>query len=206
MIDPFVFKMEKINMASIRELWLHNLQTIRKEYPFGPLKLIKNPQGQLHCETGPAYISTTSCIWYLNGQRHGRYIDIWGTVLYYFRNVLIPKHYAEEPWNLEIEEIIKNPNAEVRCAGLEIYGWERLSKEKLLKRINTDKETGAELYHGMFGDQPICLVKVINSTPDQDGKRKAYFLQVPPDTKTCKQAIAWTFRVDAKDYHPDLET
>jgi hypothetical protein len=50
------------------------------------------------------------------------------------------------------------------------------------------------------------VVKVLNGTPEPDGTRKLYFLTVPPGTKTCKEAIAWTFGVDAKDYHPDVES
>jgi hypothetical protein len=51
-------------------------------------------------------------------------------------------------------------------------------------------------------NEPLTMVKVVNSTPEPDGTYKDYFLRVPPTTKTAQEAVAWTFRINVKDYAP----
>jgi len=58
---------------------------------------------------------------------------------------------------------------------------------------------------GIF-DDPVCVLKVINSTAEPDGTFKNYYLTVPPNMKKCKEAVAWTFRMTADDYAPMQET
>jgi hypothetical protein len=58
---------------------------------------------------------------------------------------------------------------------------------------------------GVFSE-PLTYLKVLNSTPEVDGTQKEYFLCVPPTMKQCKQAVAWTFGLDAEDYNPCQET
>ena len=80
-------------------------------------------------------------------------------------------------------------------------------------------------------DEPIVMVRVLNSTPEPDGvlsrdeaiatfgdaakaalhaprdaRFKAYFIRVPPDLRTAHEAIAWTFGLRGEDYHPAIET
>ena len=33
----------------------------------------------------------------------------------------------------------------------------------------------------------------MNSTPEPDGTRRTYFLRVPPQMRTAREAVAWTF-------------
>jgi hypothetical protein len=40
------------------------------------------------------------------------------------------------------------------------------------------------------GDEPLVMVRVLNSTPEADGSRKAFFLRVPPDMSLA-QAVVW---------------
>ncbi len=198
-------------MATKRDIWLNILQGVRENFTFGPLQIKRNAHGRLHCETGPAYISPTFVCSYIEGRRHGVFADIYGTVLNYFRGILVPRKYATHPEQLTIEEVLKNPNTEVRYAGLEIYGYDRMCREGHLKVLHKDKKTHAELLQ-FKGDktttleEPITLVKVRNSTPEYDGSYKFYYLSVPPASKTCAEAIAWTFRKDVDDYHPNIET
>jgi hypothetical protein len=50
------------------------------------------------------------------------------------------------------------------------------------------------------------MVKVINSTPEPDGRFKDYFLRVPPMMVRARQAVAWTFDKVEHNYAPALET
>lgn len=56
------------------------------------------------------------------------------------------------------------------------------------------------------GDDLVVAVEVVNSSPEPDGSRRTYFLRVPPGIRTCRAAVAWTFRLDADRYEPAIET
>jgi hypothetical protein len=56
------------------------------------------------------------------------------------------------------------------------------------------------------GEQ-LRVVEVVNSTPDPDGSHRRYFLRVPPDARTARQAVAWTFGFsDSARYEVAVET
>ena len=51
------------------------------------------------------------------------------------------------------------------------------------------------------------MLEVENSTPEPDGSYKRYFLRVPPEVRTPREAVAWTFGFDAEgDYAPASES
>jgi|FreactcultureFD7_1027221.scaffolds.fasta_scaffold05041_3 hypothetical protein len=189
--------------------WLAYLDYVKEEYPFGPFQEYRNEEGRLHRDNAPAYITPTRCIHYSNGRRHGLDVDIFGNKVYYYENIIIPRAYIEKPKDLKVEDIIANPNAEVRYVGLKLYGFERLLEEKYMQVVNEDPETEYKLLRFKFkdtNDDPYTVVRVVNSTAEPDGTFKIYYLTVPPDMKTAKQAVAWTFRMNEKDYAPSQET
>jgi hypothetical protein len=189
--------------------WIAYLSYIKGEHDFGPLREFRNEEGRLHRDGAPAYISPTRCSYYSNGRRHGLDIDIFGSKVYYYENIMIPSHYIEKPDSLNVKDIITHPNTEVRYVGLKLYGFERLMTEKQMRILDADKNTGAKLLQFKFDDsqlEPYTIVRVINSTAELDGTFKPYYLTVPPDMKTARQAIAWTFRMTEKEYAPYQET
>jgi hypothetical protein len=69
------------------------------------------------------------------------------------------------------------------------------------------KDDWGKLYQQQLpGDEPLCMVKVLNATPEPDGTFKEYWLRVPPTMRTAHQAVAWTFSAEAQDYRPAVET
>jgi hypothetical protein len=46
----------------------------------------------------------------------------------------------------------------------------------------------------------------MNSTPEPDGTIKPYLLRVPPETKTCLEAVAWINWKEPATYRPIKET
>ena len=58
------------------------------------------------------------------------------------------------------------------------------------------------LWRKQWGDwwNAWAAVEVINGTPEPDGTRKHYFLQVPPDLRTPTEAVAWTYGMSPKRY------
>ena len=45
-----------------------------------------------------------------------------------------------------------------------------------------------------------AVVEVINATPEPDGTRKHFFLQVPPHLQTAREAVAWTYGIRPEVY------
>lgn len=179
-------------------------RTKTQEFPFGPLSFRENEVGQLHNRDGEyAFVSPVRCAQFRNGRQHGVDADIYGRAHYYAFGVLVTK----EIFNNELtpRQILKLPNAEQRYAAMQIHGVENLVSEG--KVIHTDADIDARLVEFKLSDQLSGrFVIVKDGTPKPDGTYRRYALQVPPDTTTCRQAIAWTFRKDEKDYKPEKET
>jgi len=183
--------------------WMERIKFINEEYPFGELKLLTNEEGRLHHDVEPAYVSKTRVSWYKNGKLHGKDIDIYGSIAYYYDSILVPPNFITDSVNLTIKEVLNHSNAEVRYVGIKICGYDKI--EKIANFIDIDKDMKLFYIDKIF-TEPIAILKVVNSTPEYDGTFKAYYLNVPPTMKTCKEAVAWTFYKEASDYHPSIET
>lgn len=49
-------------------------------------------------------------------------------------------------------------------------------------------------------------VKVVNGTVENDGSRRVYYKEVPPDMDTAKEAVAWTYGLHPDDYEISIRT
>lgn len=187
--------------------WKARLDWVKQEYPYGPIQHFRDDLGRLHRTNGPAYISPTSCIWYEEGRKHGLSVDVWGSMSYWFEGISVPRCFVMSPEELTLKDVFSYTNAEVRYVGVKILDYSVIQASEHYALIDHDDETNAELFHieGIF-TEPMAMVKVINGSPEPDGTYKKYFLQVPPDEKTCKSAIAWTFRKTETTYNPKVET
>ena len=194
------------------EAWKARLEYMKKEFPFTLEGIVKltNEVGNLHSDTEPAWRSPTRVIWYKDGRKHGIDADKFGSISYYYENIRIPPKFYQAISNsslLSVKEVLNHPNAECRYVGIKIIGHEKIRSDKTCKLIDSCEETGMELFSisDIFVD-PILYLKVVNSTMEADGTYKNYYLCVPPNMKTCKEAVAWTFRMDADSYKPLQET
>ena len=196
------------------EAWKARLDFMAREFPFTSkeegIVQIRNEDGNLHADDGPAWRSPSRIIWYQNGRKHGVDADILGSIHYYYENIRIPHRYhlaIKDPSLLTVEEVLGHANAEVRFVGMKIIGFDAVRKSKKSKTIHRDKKIDAELFHikGIF-EEPVAFVAVWNSTAEEDGSFKRYYLCVPPSCKTCREAIAWTFRMTEEEYFPSQET
>lgn len=191
------------------------MSALRSEAQFGPYQEHRDPEGQLHCMDGPALISPTRIEYRQNGRLHGPLTDFWGSVIYYFKGVLIPKHFFTDPEKLSVDDILSHPNTEVRRVGLEIYGIERLLNEGKCNILDEEEGDGTDgrgrkliqIDIGDGGEEPSTFVMVYNGSLEPDGSRKTYYLAVPPNMRTCREAVAWTFEIEnPKEYAPQQET
>lgn len=154
-----------------------------------PDEFSADANGRLHSLTGPAVRFGSRAAYFFQGLR------------------------VEEPlWSLlsqgllpPAREIITQPNTELRRLLMQRYGHAHLV-EDLCGRATHQDDFGT-LYHlEIPADEPLVMVKVVNSTPEPDGTFKDYFLRVPPGMKTAREAVAWTFRLEPYEYEPIQET
>jgi hypothetical protein len=89
---------------------------------------------------------------------------------------------------------------------LERYGWDRFlddlgatveHEDEYGKLLATDKMNGY-----LDGEDSIAKFVLVKD-PSTD---RRYALRVPPDTKTAKEGVAWTFEEEVESYNPIQET
>jgi hypothetical protein len=118
----------------------------------------------------------------------------------------VPAVIIESPETITVETIDAEDNAEIRRIMLEQYGISRYFQRAAMQIRHHDRY-GVLLRKSVAnGTEPIQIVRVVNSTPEANGSFKEYFLVVPPDLRTAKEAVAWTFGMTADQYNPSIET
>ena len=106
----------------------------------------------------------------------------------------------KEEGSLKIQDVLKCRNIVIRRYLLQDFSYEQLIKN--LKCRIIDREGENELIMiPLRGDEPILLVRVKDPSTGF-----FYLLRVPPNIRTCKEAIAWTFGLQPQEYNPLKET
>jgi len=142
---------------------------------------------RLHCETGPALA--------FEG----------GLNLYYWHGIRVPCWLINDPNSVSVQAIQSEKNVEIRTVMIEKYGESKFLMDSGAKIFHED-EFGT-LYKKDVDDQfTLAMVKVTNSTENPDGTKTTYFLRVPDDVATAKEAVAWTFGLRPDDYNPLAES
>lgn len=117
----------------------------------------------------------------------------------------VPRHLIEGRDSLTIDDIDKTENVEIRRFMIELYGSSRFMVDSGAKLIHED-EFGKLYRKELPDDEPIVMLSVINSTMEPDGTYKNYFLRVPPRITTAREAVAWTFSLQSKEYDPNVQS
>jgi hypothetical protein len=125
--------------------------------------------------------------------------------LYFWHGVFVPAFVVLNPEWITIEHIETEENAEVRRVMIERYGQARYLQDSSAEKIHED-DWGTLYRKEVPGDEPLVMVKVVNSTPEPDGSFHDYFLRVDPTITTARQAVAWTFGKETAEYDPFLQT
>jgi hypothetical protein len=138
---------------------------------------------------------------------NGKYAAIESDVenFYYWHGVEVPSFVVTRPDWITIRHIETETNAEVRRVMIERYGQERFLADAGAVEIHRD-DFGTLFRKDLPNDEPIVMVKVVNSTAEPDGSFKDYFLRVPPQITTAREAVAWTFDLPKEGYRPLLQT
>jgi hypothetical protein len=125
---------------------------------------------------------------------------------YFLSGVHVPYAVVMKPGALTPSRVLEERNTEVQRAMVHRYGgYQRVLRER--EAVPVDVDRFGTLYRlPVRGSEPRALVRVINATPDADGRRREYFLRVPPAMRTAREAVAWTLGMPAAAYDPSTET
>ncbi|MBV9461000.1 MAG: hypothetical protein JO141_26315 [Bradyrhizobium sp.] len=146
-----------------------------------PELLCVDVNDRLHHPTGPAL----------------RFRD--GFSVFAWRGVELPRALIEHPDRITLAAIDGETNVQIRRCMIEIMTPRRYVAEGGAKRIAED-ETGILWRRTWLAHDAWAAVEVINATPEPDGSRKHYFLQVPPNLQTAREAVAWTYGMPPEVY------
>jgi hypothetical protein len=176
------------------------------------MELFRNQSNNLHRDSGPAVVTPNLVQYVNNGKLHRSdgpaVLTPNGTKLFYWKGVHIEPSLWERKDTISAQEVLEIPNVELRRSVIEMIGFEEFINRANPTILDQDKKTNAVLYKvEMPKDdetEPLVVVKVLDGTLLKDSNgveyRKEYFLRVPPSIMTCRDAIAWTFDIDPKEY------
>lgn len=152
-----------------------------------PIEIHWDREERLHSLEGPAV----------------KYRDGWG--VYSVHGVRCPERIVMQPQTITVQEIDNERNAELRRIMLDQYTIERYLIDGKATVISQD-DFGT-LYHKNVPteEEPLCMVKVTNTTPEPDGSFKHYFLRVSPNCLTAHEAVASSFNLRPEQYQPVQE-
>ena len=146
-----------------------------------PQILNTDERGRLHSASGPAL----------------QFQD--GRTVYAWKGVEVPARVIERPERITAADIDRTADIHVRRCMIERMTPERYIAAGAPFRISED-DTGI-LWEKRWPDGDAwAAIEVVNGTPEPDGTRKRYFLQVPPNMLTARSAVAWTYGLTARQY------
>jgi hypothetical protein len=159
--------------------WPYAEVAILTERPDG---LERDNDGRLHSATGPAL----------------RYRD--GFTLHAWHGEPMPDDLPERLHNVTRRRILGEPDPELRRVLLEHYGYGRFMREGYAHRVAAD-DCGV-LWRAPLGerddDEPLLAVEVTDAG-------RTWWLRVPPQTRTAREGVAWTFGLTEEQYAPLVE-
>jgi hypothetical protein len=128
-----------------------------------------------------------------------------------WHDVEIDERIAFHPETITAQEIISEPNVELRRVMMERMGYEAFLQQANPEERDRDFDAGGlrrllkiefPVVQRQPADEPlVCLSVICPSTARQ------YIIRVPPTMQTCHQAAAWIAGFDdAGQYHPIRET
>lgn len=122
-----------------------------------------------------------------------------------WRGVAVDERVAFQPETITAEEILAESNAERRRVLLERMGYEAFLATANAKVLDQDSDPGGPrrlLRVPIENDEDLVCVSLICPSTNRQ-----YVIRVPPDMRTCRQAVAWMAGFDdPEQYQPLVET
>jgi hypothetical protein len=151
-----------------------------------PQLIRHDARGRLHSASGPAL----------------RYRDGWAA--HAWKGVLVPAWIIDHPELLGVRAISAASDPQIRRCMIEVFTPERFIAEGGAYPVSHD-ETGT-LWRQRWRWEAWAAVEVVNGSPEPDGTRKRYFLQVPANMRSAREAVAWTYGLPEQRYRPTVRT
>lgn len=130
-----------------------------------------------------------------------------GQSIYSWHGTIVPSEVIEKREKITTASIERETNAEVRRVMVELFGRHNYLRTVGAHKACVHRDEYGILYRQRFlYDEPLVMVEVTNSTAEHDGTRRRYLLRVPPYIRTARQAVAWTFGMEADAYAPRVQT
>lgn len=145
-----------------------------------PEVLKVDPRGRLHCADGPAL----------------RYADGWE--IHAWKGVRASPDLVEQPESITVARIDRERDPVLRRCMIEMMTpatYVALGGARIVARDDV-----GVLWQKSWAPDTWAAVEVTNGTPEPDGAYKQYFLQVPPEMRTPRQAVAWTYGMSEPEY------
>lgn len=148
-----------------------------------------------------------SCDWYGLHAEHGPAIS-WATdALYYWHGLRIPSD-PDLIRTMAPEDVLREPNTEVRRAMIEIIGWPAFIAAAKLKQVGESvADPGNPGQSLALYDVPeriysadVRVLVCVNATIERDGTRHTFGLTVPAEVNDPIAAAAWSFGVTPDQY------
>ncbi len=150
-----------------------------------PLEFYCDDQFRSHNPTGPAIVYSDEL------------------KIFCWRGSRVPESVMTRDANLKT--IDEELNIESRRVIIERYGTEQFLLDSGAEIRQRDK-FGSLYVKEVWGDEDIVMVHLTNSSPEPDGQFRTYFLRVPPNIRTAREAVAWSFGMTADEYDPLIES
>jgi hypothetical protein len=142
----------------------------------------------MHCEDGPAIA----------------WADGWA--LWYWHGTAVPREVIDDTWSTD--DILREPNAEVRRCAIERRGWDRFVTDAGLRQIGDSVDDpgnpGCRLalfdVPAQIYGEPVNVLLATNGSVERDGTRRRYGLTTPAHIREPLAAAAWTYGMAADQY------
>ena len=126
-----------------------------------------------------------------------RFRDGWS--VWAWKGVVVPSWLIKNPERITLTMIDHEQNVQIRRCMIDIMTPERYVAQGGAVRVAED-ETGVLWRKTWLSADAWAAVEVINATPEPDGTRRHFFLQVPAHMRTAREAVAWTYGLSAATY------
>ena len=146
-----------------------------------PSALKIDDRARLHSKDGPAL----------------EYRD--GLAIYMWKGVQVPDWMIEQPELITPAFIDRHPDFLLRRCMIEIITPGRYVASGGAIPIARD-ETGILWRKQWWNNDAWAAVEVVNGSPEPDGSFRHYFLQVPPNVRSAREAVAWTYGLTETEY------
>lgn len=124
-----------------------------------------------------------------------------GWAIYAWHGVRLPASYIEDRARTTPQQILAEPNVELRRCAMDIYGQGRFAVDAGAEVVDTTTEHGAELLSlPLPSDDPERVMKALRLTCPTTGN--IYLERVPPDVSSALEALSWRFNLEPKQYNP----